>query len=316
MSTSDITLRFLAAPFDVGVSGKVPGGRVLEWIDKAGYAAAVAWSQKYCVTAYVGNVHFSKPIFAGNLVEVRARIVRTGRSSMTILSDVHALDVRTGERWETCRCAMVFVGTDGAGTPVQVPSFDPSTDEERKLWQDAATLAESRKRIEGQMAQAVYTEDGQGERLTLRFLAKPTDVNWGGKVHGGTVMGWIDEAATACALHWTGGEAIAVYAGGVRFYRPMHIGDLVEVEARILHTDEQRMHISVHVRSGDLRKGQDMPLTTHCLIVLVALDENGRRTAVRQWEPTTEEDIALDRHARDMVASRELAHHEDLFVFH
>ena len=103
---------------------------MLEWVDKAAYACAVGWSSGYCVTAYVGNVHFSKPILAGHLVEVRARVVRTGRSSMTILSDVHAVDVRTGERWETCRCAMVFVGTDKEGKPVPVPTFEPSTAEE------------------------------------------------------------------------------------------------------------------------------------------------------------------------------------------
>ena len=32
--------------------------------------------------------------------------------------------------------------------------------------------------------------------LTLRFLAEPTDVNFGGKVHGGMVMKWIDQAVT------------------------------------------------------------------------------------------------------------------------
>lgn len=309
-----MTLRFLAAPFDVGVSGKVPGGLVLEWIDKAGYAVAVAWSQKYTVTAYVGNVHFSRPIMAGNLVEVRARIVRTGRTSMTILSEVHAVDVRTGERWETCRCAMIFVAVDGEGRSVPVPPFEPSTDEERKLYADVDALTESRNRIETSMAEQTYTDAGQAERLTLRFLAKPTDVNWGGKVHGGTVMGWIDEAATACAQRWTGGDAIATYAGGVRFYRPMHIGDLVEVEARLLHTDERQMHISVHVRTGDPRTGR-LELTTHCLMVLVAIDTEGRPTSVRQWRPTIEEDVKLDRHAREMQESRVTAHHTELFVF-
>ena len=39
-----VTLRFLAAPTDRGYSGRVDAGRVLEWIDKAGYAAAVGWA--------------------------------------------------------------------------------------------------------------------------------------------------------------------------------------------------------------------------------------------------------------------------------
>ena len=35
--------------------------------------------------------------------------------------------------------------------------------------------------------------------LTLQFLAEPSDVNFGGKVHGGMVMKWIDQAGYACA---------------------------------------------------------------------------------------------------------------------
>lgn len=38
---SEVTLRFLAAPNDVGHSGHVSAGRVMEWVDKAGYACAV-----------------------------------------------------------------------------------------------------------------------------------------------------------------------------------------------------------------------------------------------------------------------------------
>ena len=46
--------------------------------------------------------------------------------------------------------------------------------------------------------------------ITLRFLAEPSTVNFGGKVHGGTVMKWIDEAGYACAkAHLDGARAAA-----------------------------------------------------------------------------------------------------------
>jgi len=32
---------------------------------------------------------------------------------------------------------------------------------------------------------------GEQRAITLRFLAEPTEVDFGGKVHGGTVMKWI-----------------------------------------------------------------------------------------------------------------------------
>ena len=49
--------------------------------------------------------------------------------------------------------------------------------------------------IEEAMATQRYTDAGRRPEDRARFLAAPTDVNLGGKVHGGIVMRWIDEAA-------------------------------------------------------------------------------------------------------------------------
>lgn len=313
MAHTELTFRFLAAPTDVGLQGKVPGGRVLEWIDKAAYGMAVGYCGKPTVTAYVGNVVFNHAIAIGELVETHAQIVRTGRSSMTILVTVKAGAATGGEMHEACRCALVFVAVDEEGKSVPVEPFVPETELEKKFHADAEELDKSRKHIERLMSRAAYTDQGLGERITMRFLARPTDVNWGGKVHGGTVMGWIDDTAYACAKRWTGGEAIAVYAGGVRFYRPMLIGSLMEIEARLLHTSEKAMHISVHVRMGDptTRLMED---ACHCLMVLVALDSDGQPTQATQWVPTIGEDIALDQHAQDLQAARLSHGYMDLFV--
>ena len=43
----------------------------------------------------------------------------------------------------------------------------------------------------------------------------------------------------------------------MRFYRPLRIGHVVEVEARLLHTGRTAMHVGVHVRSGDPSEGPD-----------------------------------------------------------
>lgn len=55
--------------------------------------------------------------------------------------------------------------------------------------------------------------DGKRD-VTLRFLAEPGDVNFGGKVHGGAAMKWIDLAAYACSAGWSGKYCITAYAGG------------------------------------------------------------------------------------------------------
>jgi acyl-CoA hydrolase len=299
----EIVLRFLAAPMDITYGGTVDGGKLLEWIDKAGYACAVGWSGRYCVTVYVGDVHFTRPVGVGHLVEVSALLVHTGRSSMHIAVTVSSADPKDRVFTEATTCLTVFVAVDENGRPVPVPEWRPSAADDGARRAEAIERVQVRAAIEAAMKEQTYSEAGTAPLTTLRFLAAPTDINWGGKVHGGTVMRWIDEAAYVCAVGWSGTESVAVYAGGVRFYRPLLIGSVVEVEARLLHTRRTSMHISVHVRSGD-PKTQQLDLTTHCLIVFVALDESRRPTPVKPWVPRSDEDVALDRHAEHLIELR------------
>ena len=307
--TGAVTLRFLAAPMDAGHADGVGGGKVLEWIDKAAYACAANWSGTYCVTAYVGDVRFSRPIPVGDIVETDAQLVHTGRSSMHIVVTVSSGDPKQRHTvTPATHCLVVFVAVDGSGSTVEVPRWEPRTPEQRELQQAALLRVGVRSEIERAMATQQYTDAGTAPRSVLRFLAAPTDVNWGGKVHGGTVMRWIDDAAYVCASGWAQGPSAVVYVGGFRFYRPLLIGHVVEVDARLLHTGRSSMHISVHVRSGD-PKEQERRVTTHSLLIYVALGADGRSAPVRPWVPAdvdnaNDEDRALDLHARHLVELR------------
>ncbi len=137
---------------------------------------------------------------------------------------------------------------------------------------------------------------------TLRFFAEPGDVNFYGKVFGGAVMKWIDLAGYACAAGWCGNACVTVYVGGIRFYKPVLIGHMVEVRARLIHTGRTSMHMAVDVRSRDPQSSTDYAHTTHCVIVFVAIDANGNTIAVPKWEPVTDEDKALQQYALKLHA--------------
>jgi acyl-CoA hydrolase len=133
--------------------------------------------------------------------------------------------------------------------------------------------------------------------ITLRFLAEPSTVNFGGKVHGGTVMKWIDEAGYACATSWAKRYCVTVFVGGIRFHHPVRIGDLVEVEAKLAYTGNTSMNIAVEVRSGDMKAGL-LQTTTECLIVFVSVDDSGQPVPVAPWKPETDVQAALARSAK------------------
>lgn len=153
----------------------------------------------------------------------------------------------------------------------------------------------------------------QHREITLRFLAEPTDINFGGKVHGGAVMKWIDQAGYACAVGWSGRYCVTVYVGGIRFYKPILLGSVVEVHCRLIYTGKTSMHIAATVRAGDPKVG-DFDTTTQCVIVFVAVDEEGKPTQIAPWVPESDEDLAQQRYAEKLMELRqgleaELARH-------
>ena len=139
--------------------------------------------------------------------------------------------------------------------------------------------------------------------LTLRFLAEPTDVNFGGKVHGGMVMKWIDQAGYACARNWCGGYCVTVYVGGIRFLKPIRIGYLVEIQARVIYTGRTSMHLSIDVWANDPTE-DTKERTTHCVIIFVAVDESGQPVPVPNWSPKTDRDKELEQYAIRLMELR------------
>ncbi|MFC5576562.1 acyl-CoA thioesterase [Lysobacter niabensis] len=142
---------------------------------------------------------------------------------------------------------------------------------------------------------------GQQRELTLRFLAEPTDVNYGGKVHGGTVMKWIDQAGYAAAVGWSGRYSVTVAVGGIRFVAPIHISDLVTVSTKLVHTGTSSMHFAVAVKASDPISGGPQRLCTHCMIVFVAVDDQGKPIAVPSLQISSEEDQDLAEYAMKVM---------------
>lgn len=139
--------------------------------------------------------------------------------------------------------------------------------------------------------------------ITLRFLAEPVNVNFGGKVHGGSVMKWIDQTGYACAARWCGGYAVTVYVGGIRFYKPMLIGDLVELRATLIHTGTSSMHISADVFSKT-PQADEWVRNTHCIIIFVSIDTSGKPIPVPVFTPETDEEKEMQQYAIRLMELR------------
>ena len=90
-------------------------------------------------------------IHIGNIVEVHANLIYTGRTSMHVAVDVRSGDPKARQFIPTTHCVIVFVAMDEKGVSLEVPEWVPHADDDKSLHAYAERLMEFGKRLEGEM---------------------------------------------------------------------------------------------------------------------------------------------------------------------
>ena len=101
--------------------GTLFGGQALALMDKAAFIVASRYARATVVTASSERVDFHVPVRQGQLVELVARVVATGRTSMTVGVELFAENLLTGVRSLGTRGSFVMVALDAEGKPTTVP---------------------------------------------------------------------------------------------------------------------------------------------------------------------------------------------------
>jgi uncharacterized protein (TIGR00369 family) len=124
----------------------------------------------------------------------------------------------------------------------------------------------------------------QGKRVrdsqtTLHQLMSPEHANPMGNVHGGVVMKIVDEAGGICAIRHAQRQVVTVAIDSMSFYSPVHVGNVVAFHASVNWVGRSSIEVGVRVVAENPVTGECTHTNT-AYLVYVALDENGRPTAV------------------------------------
>lgn len=92
------------------------GGVALQWMDEAAFIAATRFTRKKVVTVSSDKVNFKTPIPSGSLVELDAKVVRVGTTSLEVSVDVYREDMYSDTRILALHGKFSFVTQDK--TPV------------------------------------------------------------------------------------------------------------------------------------------------------------------------------------------------------
>lgn len=157
-SESVTTITEMVLPNDTNNLDNLMGGRLLHWMDIATAISAHRHCGRIVVTASVNNVSFNKPIPAGSIVTMEAKVSRAFNSSMEVFVDVWMENMKSKGRQKCNEAIYTFVAVDQLGNPIEIPAINPETEEEKKRFDGALRRRQLSLILSGRMKPEDATE--------------------------------------------------------------------------------------------------------------------------------------------------------------
>jgi uncharacterized protein (TIGR00369 family) len=129
-------------------------------------------------------------------------------------------------------------------------------------------------------------------------LMMPQHANNMGNVFGGVILSLVDRAAAVAAIRHARKPCVTVSVDKVNFKEPIRVGEYVTALARVNYSGRTSMEVGVKIIAENVLTGEKRH-TNSCYLTYVALDEQGRPSAVPPVVPETpDEKRRFDRAAK------------------
>jgi len=252
-------------PRDTNGHGHISGGVILSSIDIAG--ATVARTAcgpggiKRMVTRAIDQVDFRQPVLVNDILTCYSRIVRVGKTSVTVHVDVEV--DRHSKIIPVTKADLVFVAVDENDRPVPIACAPKSRSKKTPVV-------------------APQPETPIGERiLAVRKTMYPKHTNGMGNIFGGVLLDHMDQAGAFVASRVCSSQfidrCVTRFMDRVEFKQPIKVNDTISCYGSVLSIGEHSIKVHVDVEAD--RAGRIIPVTSADL-VFVAVDEQGNPARV------------------------------------
>jgi acyl-CoA hydrolase len=129
-------------------------------------------------------------------------------------------------------------------------------------------------------------------------LMMPEHANNMGHVFGGVILSMMDKTAAICAFRHSRASVVTASIDRVDFREPIHLGDLVIMQASVNYVGRSSMEVGVRVEAEDLMTGRRRH-TNSCYLTFVAVDRNGRPIEVPALKPETDDELRRNAAAQE-----------------
>ena len=131
------------------------------------------------------------------------------------------------------------------------------------------------------------TPDESKAEVIIRMF--PSDANPAGNVFGGAILKHIDMVAGIVAQRHSQTNAVTLSMDKISFLKPVLVGNVLFVTARVNYVQKSSMEIEVNVEAEDIAKGTRVH-TGNAFVTFVALDQNGKPASVPKLRIESNED--------------------------
>jgi len=239
----NVSLIDMVFPGDANHHGTLFGGVGLAHLDKVAFLAAARHARRPIVTAGCERIDFVAPARIGEMVEATGRVVRVGRTSMSVEVELHAEVPTTGERRLCTRGRFNMVAPKGQG--------------------------------DGDLPPLAETDAADDGWLTTVETVFPGATNHYGTLYGGDALKLMGKAAFICATRRARGVMVMAASNRVDFRHPIDQGDIVELRSRPSRVGRSSVTVEVELWGEGLLTGQRRRAAVS-EFVMVGVDERGR----------------------------------------
>ena len=121
----ELVLKVVPMPADCNANGDIFGGWVMSQVDLGGSVLPLRHSRGRTVTVAVNEFIFKQPVRVGDILSFFSKLVRIGRTSITVKVEVYAERFGThGDYSKVTEALLTYVAIDDAGHPRPVPKTD------------------------------------------------------------------------------------------------------------------------------------------------------------------------------------------------
>lgn len=152
VSASKTEMNELVMPNDTNALGNLMGGNLMRWMDIASAICASRHCESYVVTVSVDHITFHEPIKLGDLVTIKAQVTRVFHTSIEIFIEVFTKGILQHNARKSNQAFFTFVALDERTMkPKQIAPVVPESEEEQKLFDEAAVRREFRLVVSGKI---------------------------------------------------------------------------------------------------------------------------------------------------------------------